>query len=77
MVGEIIPKKFKIYKKYKNLPANGDPNSISIFIAELLYISWPSLKGEIKFGTPLNSLIGVAELNFIFLYTYLDGFVCL
>ena len=36
-------------------------------MGELLYISCPSLKGEIKLGTPLNNLIGVAELD-IYLY---------
>jgi hypothetical protein len=49
--------------KIINLPPNGEPKSTSIFIGELLYISWPSLNGEIKFGTPVNNFIGVAELN--------------
>ncbi len=54
--------------KFKNLPPNGEPKSTSIFIGELLYISWPSLNGEIKLGTPLNNLIGVAELNINFIF---------
>lgn len=56
--------------KFKNLPPNGEPKSTSIFIGELLYISCPSLNGEIKFGTPVNNFIGVAELNIKIYYFY-------
>ena len=45
----------------------------------LLYKPCPSLKGEIKFVTPLNNLMGVAELLLkkIFNATYFDRSVCL
>ena len=39
-------------------------------------MSGPSLKGEIRLG-PWNNLIGVAELNIILIFTYLDGLVFL
>ena len=49
--------------KIINLPPNGEPKSTYIFIGELLYISWSSLNGDIKLGTPVNNFTGVAELN--------------
>ncbi len=67
LAGERIPNYHKFKYKIKNLPPKGEPKSISIFIGELLYISWPSLNGDIKFGTPLNNFIGVAELNITFI----------
>ena len=45
-----------------------NPEFISILFTELLlYKSLPSLKGEIKLFTPLNNLIGVAELDIKYL----------
>jgi hypothetical protein len=58
----MIPKNHKI----KNLPFKGEDKPILILIGELLYSSWPSLKGEIILGKSLNNLTGVVGLKIIF-----------
>ena len=68
-----MPKNHKI----RNLPLKGKPKPSFILIGELLYISCPSLKGEIILGKSLNNLIGVAVLNIIILYSYFERFVFL